>query len=92
MDHRTRPIPHALETGAPTVKWRRLRMFGRNTVTSTIAFALDLALLWGLVELLDMAHLPAAIIAFFVPLTFAYILTRQWVFPGSHRGVAEGYL
>ena len=38
-------------------------MFGRHTVASTIAFLLDLALLWSLVELLGVAHLPAAIIA-----------------------------
>jgi putative flippase GtrA len=71
---------------------RGMRMFGRHTVASTIAFALDLALLWSLVELIGMAHLPAAIIAFFVPMTLAYVLEREWVFPGTRRGVAKGYL
>jgi putative flippase GtrA len=70
---------------------RVARMFGRHTVASSIAFALDLALLWSLVELLEVAHLPAGIIAFFVPLTLFYFLSREWVFPGSRRGVVKGY-
>ena len=80
------------EAGKTAVDGRTLRMFGRHTVVSTIAFAFHLALLWCLVELLDMAHMPAAILAFFLPMTLAYVLDREWVFPGSRRGVAKGYL
>lgn len=67
-------------------------MFGRNTVASTIAFALDLVILWSLVELLDVPHLPAAIIAFFLPMTLFYVMSREWVFPGTHRTIAKGYV
>lgn len=80
------------EAGKTAVDGRTLRMFGRHTIASTIAFAFDLALLWCLVELLDVAYLPAAILAFILPMTLAYILEREWVFPGSRRGVAKGYL
>lgn len=66
-------------------------MFGRNTVASTIAFALDLAILWALVELAGIAHVPAATIAFVLPLIVFYFLQREWVFPGTHRGIAAGF-
>ena len=71
---------------------RGVRMFGRNAVASTVAFALDLLILWGLVELLDMPRVPAAIVAFLLPMTLFYVLSREWVFPGTKRGVAQGYV
>ena len=70
---------------------RGVRMFGRNTVASTIAFALDLLILWGLVELLGVPRVIAAVIAFFIPMTLFYYLSREWVFPETERGVAAGY-
>ncbi len=66
-------------------------MFGRNTVASTIAFALDLLILWGLVELLYVPHVIAAVIAFILPMIVFYVLSREWVFPDTHRGVASGF-
>ena len=66
-------------------------MFGRNTVASTIAFALDLLILWALVDLAGIAHIPAAVVAFIIPITVFYVMARKWVFPGSDRGVAAGY-
>jgi putative flippase GtrA len=85
-------ISESLESLKEGAKSRGLRMFGRNTVASTIAFGLDLLILWCLVELLELAHIPAGIIDFLVPLTVFYILSREWVFPGTRRGVAKGYL
>jgi putative flippase GtrA len=70
---------------------RGARMFGRNTVASTIAFALDLLILWGMVELLEVPRVIAAVIAFFIPMTLFYYLEREWVFPETQRGVAAGY-
>lgn len=67
-------------------------MFGRNTVASTIAFLLDLAILWGLVELAGMSRVVAAAVAFVIPLILFYFLQREWVFPGTHQGVAKGFL
>jgi putative flippase GtrA len=67
-------------------------MFGKNTVASTLAFLLDLAILWGLVELVGFSRVPAAIVAFAVPMVLFYILEREWVFPGTKRGVASGFV
>lgn len=78
--------------GEDIVESRGVRMFGRNTVASTIAFALDLLILWGLVELLGMPHIPAAVLAFIVPMTVFYFLSREWVFPETERGVGAGYV
>lgn len=65
-------------------------MFGRNTIASTIAFTLDLAILFALVELLAFPRFGAAILAFLVPMILFYVLSREWVFPGTDRGVASG--
>ena len=35
--------------------------------------------------------MPAAAIAFVIPLIVFYFLQREWVFPGTHRGVASGF-
>lgn len=67
-------------------------MFGKNTVASTIAFVLDLAILWCLVELAGFPRVPAAVIAFIVPMVVFYFLEREWVFPGTQRGVASGFV
>ena len=66
-------------------------MFGRNTVASTIAFGLDLAILWCLVELLAFPHIIAATVAFIIPLIIFYVLLREWVFPDSDQGMAKGF-
>lgn len=69
-----------------------LGKFGRNTVASTISFALDLAILWCLVELLAFPRVPAAVVAFVVPMVVFYFLSREWVFPETQRGVASGFV
>lgn len=69
-----------------------LGKFGRNTVASTISFVLDLAILWCLVELLAFPRVPAAVVAFLVPMVVFYFLSREWVFPETHRGVASGFV
>ena len=78
--------------GAELIEPRGLRMFGRNTVASTIAFALDLAILWCLVELAGFPRVPAAVVAFIIPMIVFYVLERQWVFAGTQRGVAAGFV
>ena len=80
------------DAGEDIAQSRGVRMFGRNTVASTLAFALDLMILWSLVELLETPRVPAAIIAFILPITLFYVLSREWVFPGTRRGVAAGYV
>lgn len=80
------------DAGEQVTADRRVRMFGRNTVASTLAFALDLLILWSLVQLLEVARIPAAVVAFIVPMIMFYILSREWVFPHSGRGVASGFV
>ena len=70
---------------------RGVRMFGRNTVASTVAFALDLLILWALVEFAKLPRVTAAVLAYLLPMTVFYVLERVWVFPGSDRGVAKGF-
>ena len=67
-------------------------MLARNTVASIGTFLLDIAILAALVELAGMAHVPAAVIAFLIPLVVFYFAQREWVFPGTRRGVASGFV
>lgn len=85
-------IEKAALAGKDIVTSPAARMFGRNTVASTIAFLLDLLILWILVDFVEMPHMPAAIIAFVIPMIVFYILSREWVFPGTERGVAMGFV
>ena len=66
-------------------------LLGRNTVASVATFAVDIALLGLLVEVLGLVYLPAAAIAFLLAMTVQYALSRVWVFRRSDRGMATGY-
>ena len=80
------------ELGEAAVASRPARMLIRNTVASIGVFLLDLAILASLVELAGFAHVPAAVVAFVIPLIVFYFLQREWVFPGTDRGVAKGFV
>jgi putative flippase GtrA len=80
------------QAGKNAVNSRGARMFGRNTIASTFSFLLDLAILVALVELAGLPRVPAAAIAFIIPLIVFYFLQREWVFKGTDRGVAEGFV
>lgn len=67
-------------------------MLARNTVISCAAFLLDLLLLWGFVEHLEIAKLPAAAIAFLIATSVHYGFCRSWIFKGTTRGAGEGYV
>jgi putative flippase GtrA len=67
-------------------------LFARNTAAGTIAFTLDMALLWALVHFGRMGALPSAVGGFVVAVSFHYYLSRIWVFAGSRRPVGQGYL
>ena len=71
---------------------RAARLFGRNTVASFFAFGIDVALLWLAVEWGGAPYLPAAAIAFLIAMSIHYVLSRIWVFRGSERGMAKGYV
>jgi putative flippase GtrA len=66
-------------------------LLARNTVLSTLIFALNLGMLRLLVENLFVPALPAAAMAFVAANSFQYAFARNWVFQGTQRRVASGY-
>jgi len=67
-------------------------LLARNTIVSLGTFAFDLALLWALVELLGIAKVPAATIGFVIANSVHYVIGRGWVFGGTERHVASGFI
>lgn len=67
-------------------------MLARNTVVSCFAFALGLVVLWALVHFETWGKVEAGAASFVVANSLHYILGRSWIFQGTDRGVAEGYL
>ena len=67
-------------------------MLARNTIVSSGAFAFDLVLLWALVQFLGMDKVLAAALAFVAATSLHYALGRSWIFRGTERGLAEGYV
>lgn len=78
--------------GTRVAESRGARLFARNTVASFFVFALDVSLLWGFVEMLGIGYIPAATIAFLIAMTLHYVLSRIWIFRGTDRGIAMGYV
>ena len=71
---------------------RAAAMLGRNTVVSIFAFLAGLALMWLFVEKAGMAKVPAAAVSFLAATSLHYLLGRSWIFRGTERGVASGYV
>ena len=92
MPHHSLDAGALAEAGTKLAGSRGARLFGRNTLASFLAFGIDIALLWMLVELSGLAYLAAAAIAFMVAMSVHYVISRIWVFAGSRRGMATGYL
>ena len=67
-------------------------MLARNTVVSCAAFVYDLGLLWALVQFLGMGKVVAAALAFIAATTLHYAFGRTWIFRGTERGIAAGYV
>jgi putative flippase GtrA len=67
-------------------------LLARNTIVSFATFAFDLALLWVLVELFGMAKVPAAALGFVIANSVHYAVGRGWVFRGTDRHVASGFI
>lgn len=67
-------------------------MLWRNTVVSTGVFLIGLAVLWALVEYAHMDEVIAAGVGFLVANTLHYLLGRYWIFAGSERKLASGYV
>lgn len=67
-------------------------LLARNTIVSFGTFAFDIALLWVLVEHLGMGKVPAAAVAFVVANSVHYVIGRGWIFRGTDRHVATGFI
>ncbi len=67
-------------------------MLARNTVVSCFCFAFDLLLLWMLVRVGHLGKLPAAALGFVAANSLHYGLGRAWIFRGTDRALAAGYL
>ena len=63
----------------------------RNTVVSSLAFAVGLAALWVMVERLAMSKVVAGAVSFVVATSLHYVFGRSFVYRGTERGVARGY-
>lgn len=64
----------------------------RNTVVSTFVFAIDLLLLWLLVEQCGMEKVLAAAVAFILANSLHYLFGRWWIFRGTERKPVSGYV
>ena len=71
---------------------RAAQLLARNTVVSVGVFLFGLALLWLLVERLGAPAVPAAGLSFLVSHTIHYAFGRTWIFRGTERKVASGYV
>lgn len=66
-------------------------MLARNTLVSTLVFAIGLLVLWLLVEQVHLSPVLSAGVSFVVANTLHYAAGRSWIFRGTQRKVATGY-
>ncbi|GGZ10556.1 GtrA family protein [Novosphingobium colocasiae] len=66
-------------------------MLARNTVVSTFAFIVGLAVLWVLVHLARADKVVSAGVSFVTANTLHYALGRSWIFAGTQRALHTGY-
>ncbi|WP_374411620.1 GtrA family protein [Novosphingobium colocasiae] len=66
-------------------------MLARNTVVSTFAFIVGLAVLWALVHLARADKVVSAGVSFITANTLHYALGRSWIFAGTQRALHTGY-
>ena len=67
-------------------------LLARNTLVSCLVFAIGLVVLWALVELWGVNKLAAAAAGFLVSNSIHYAFGRAWIYRGTERGVAPGYV
>lgn len=72
--------------------WRAGIQLVRNTIVSTFIFAVDLLLLWLLVEQGGMNKVLAAAVAFIIANSLHYLFGRWWIFRGTERKPVSGYV
>ena len=67
-------------------------MLARNTAVSCVAFGFDIVLLWSLVKFAGCNKLIAAAIGFIAANSLHYMFGRAWIFRGTERNLAAGYV
>lgn len=67
-------------------------MLWRNTVVSTGVFLVGLAVLWLLVERAGANPVFATGLSFLIANSIHYVFGRTWIFAGSDRKLASGYV
>lgn len=72
--------------------WSAGIQLARNTVVSTFIFAVDLLVLWLLVEQGEMDKVGAAALAFIIANSLHYLFGRWWIFRGTARKPVSGYV
>jgi putative flippase GtrA len=70
----------------------RLKRFLRYAAVGGSTFLFDLSLLWVQIEKFHFYYLHAAVSSFLIAVSVNYFLSRRWVFKGSARRLAAGYL
>ena len=71
---------------------RAAELLARNTIVSILTFAFDIALLWLLVEFVGLSKVPAAAAAFVIANSLHYAIGRGWIFRGTDRRIAIGFI
>ena len=71
---------------------RAAALLARNTIVSTLTFAFDIVLLWLLVECAGLSKVPAAAVAFVIANSLHYAIGRSWIFRGTDRQIATGFI
>lgn len=69
-----------------------LKRFARYTVVGTSTFAIDLALLYILIDIVALNYLVGAGVAFVCAISINYFLSRRYVFKGTQRDIRSGYV
>ena len=77
---------------ARLLTWRVGAMLWRNTVVSCTVFVLGLGVLYALVDGLGFPEVPAAGLGFLVANSLHYVFGRAWIFRGTERGKASGFV
>jgi putative flippase GtrA len=70
----------------------RQKRFFRYAAVGGSTFLFDLSLLWIQIEKFQVYYLYAAVSSFLIAVSVNYFLSRRWVFKGSQRRLATGYL
>jgi putative flippase GtrA len=65
--------------------------FGKYTIIGTSTFALDLLILFLLVDFFSIHQVSAAGLAFIIAVSINYVFSRKFVFSGTLRSIHGGY-